>query len=151
MSIYLTPALFSESPKSITGYRVAADVEYAIDSITFKVPAGYEFDGASIPPLAWPIIGSPFHPEFMRAALAHDWLYATHLTDRKTADAAFKAILIEDGAGGTRADLMYSAVRLAGRFSWGDRPEDVAYLTYLRELIVADGRDLADYGIGVTA
>jgi len=149
--IYLAPALFSQSPKSITGYRVVYDVKYAVGSITFRVPAGYEFDGASIPPFAWPVIGSPFHPEFMRAAVAHDWLYATHLTDRKTADGVFKAILLEDGTGEARAGLMYSAVRMAGKFSWADRPEDLAYLTYLRELIVSDGRDPDYYGIGVQA
>ena len=145
--VYMTPAFDSQSPKTASKYAISSDATYLVGDVTLTVPAGFEFDGASIPPPVWPIIGSPFDPRFVRAALLHDWAYSSHLIGRKTADVAFRDILIADGVGEWRAELMYRAVRLAGAASWSDSPEDDAYMAWLRERIVADGRDLNDYGL----
>jgi hypothetical protein len=145
--IYITPALDTGSPKQGYVYGVVADKPYDVFGRQVLVPAGFEFDGASIPPILWPIIGNPFDPKFCRAALLHDWLYSSHLIDRRAADKAFLAALIEDGVNEWRAQAMYSAVRAGGLTSWDDSEQDVAYMAWLRERIVADGRNLSDYGL----
>lgn len=147
MRAFLLPVVVTDSPKRRASYAVGHDAVHDVFGRQVLIPAGFEFDGASIPPLLWPVIGSPFDPRLIGAALIHDWLYSTHLTDRITADRAFRAQLIADGAGDWRAQAMYGAVRLAGSASWGDSDEDVAYMAYLRERIVAGGRYLSDYGL----
>jgi hypothetical protein len=141
----MTPSWDSSSPKTASKYAISIDATYTVGGMSIAVPAGFEFDGASIPPLAWPIIGSPFDPRFVRAALLHDWIYSSHLMPRKEADIAFRDILLADGVGDWRAELMYRAVRLAGVASWPDSPEDVAYMAWLRDSIIASGRSLETY------
>lgn len=41
--------------------------------LAVRVPAGYQTDGASIPRALWEEVGSPFSPEFMTAAIVHDF------------------------------------------------------------------------------
>ena len=145
--IYLTPSLDSSSPKEGLSYSLVVDATYDVFGRSVVIPRGFEFDGASIPPLLWPVIGSPFDPRFVRAALIHDWLYSSHLIDRKTADRAFQAVLIADGVTDWRAGLMYSAVRAGGLVAWDDSPADAAYMAWLRARIVSDGRSLAEYSL----
>lgn len=147
MIVHLTPSISSGSPKTGHTYALVADVEYDVFGRKVLIPAGFEFDGASIPPAFWPIIGSPFDPRFVRAALIHDWLYSSHLIDRGTVDRAFRAVLLADGVSHWRAQAMYSAVRAGGLVAWDDSPRDAAYMTWLRDLIVADGRSLSDYSL----
>ena len=40
------------------------------------VPAGFEYDGMSIPRLFWSIAGHPFQGRGMRAGAIHDYLYS---------------------------------------------------------------------------
>ena len=47
------------------------DIPGVIHRVT--VPAGYSTDGASIPRLMWSLVGSPFDPRFVAAAVVHDW------------------------------------------------------------------------------
>lgn len=44
----------------------------------FDIPAGYGWDGASIPVLFWRIIGSKYNPEFLIPSLLHDVLCENH-------------------------------------------------------------------------
>ena len=37
------------------------------------VPAGYQWDGASIPRMFWRLVGHPFLSSYRRASLIHDW------------------------------------------------------------------------------
>ena len=46
--------------------------EYGLD---FTIEAGFEWDGMSIPRIAWTLMGSPFLPRFKEASLIHDYLY----------------------------------------------------------------------------
>lgn len=80
---------------------------------TWHVPAGYIFDGASIPPIFWDLIGEPDDQEFLIAALIHDFLYERRW-NRKMADAAFRNFLIKEGVWGFKASVMWAAVRLGG-------------------------------------
>lgn len=73
------------------------DLEY-----TVTVRDGYETDGATIPRPLWSLVGSPFDPRFMAAALIHD-----HFCDqaikrnsydlRVVGDCVFFVLLHENG------------------------------------------------------
>lgn len=143
----ITPTLSRDAPKSRRTMTVLDDWSVSLGDVLLTVPAGFAFDGASIPPPLWPVIGAPFDPQFISAALAHDYAYTVKPVDRKAADVAFRNLLLRDDVGEWRAGLMYRAVRLAGAASWDDSEEDRAYLAYLKERILADGRNPALYGI----
>lgn len=81
---------------------------------TAMIPAGFRFDGASIPRWAWSILGlHPWHPRVRRAALYHDFMYSKGY--KKTADKGFKSLLKEDGCNQFQYMACYIAVRLFGR------------------------------------
>ena len=71
------------------------------------VPAGFKFDGASIPQAAMGITGWPG----LRAACVHDWLLFAESYTRREADKAFHEALLSCGVSTEMADLMYAAVR----------------------------------------
>lgn len=144
----LCPALQPDANKYRAAYELTRDLLVVHELGSVLVPAGFQYDGASIPRPVWSIIGSPFEPQFMRAALAHDWLYHVHHRhSRRRADELFRALLIEDGVGETLANVMFQAVRLGGRCYWGNDVADLAYLQRLRERIAREHRNPADYGL----
>jgi Protein of unknown function (DUF1353) len=143
----LIPNIGDAGPKSRGTMQIAEDWPLQFDGLLITVPGLYYYDGASIPPALWSVIGHPFDPQFVIAALAHDWAYTVKIIERKQADRLFRRLLVECGAGEWRAELMYRAVRLAGAASWSDSEEDRAYLAYLKNRILADGRNPALYGI----
>ncbi len=84
------------------------------------VPCGYTFDGASIPRLAWSLIGAPFEPDFILAACVHDW-YCEHARcyhERLIGDAVFLKLLADSGVAQWRRSLMYLAVRAYAFWLW---------------------------------
>ena len=90
------------------------------------VPAGYRFDGASIPRCLWSLIGSPFEPSLMLAACVHDW-YCEHTADcyqtRVIGDAVFLALLARAGVPRWRRILMYLGVRFHSFWAYGRKVE----------------------------
>lgn len=80
---------------------------------SFRIPAGWEFDGASIPKAFWKTIGRPTKDKFLIPAMVHDWLYSVRW-NRKLADDAFRDLLEEEGVWCAKASLMWAAVRLGG-------------------------------------
>ena len=86
------------------------------------VPAGYRFDGASIPRWLWWLIGSPFEPDLMLAACVHDW-YCDHTAEsyqtRVIGDAVFFALLTRAGVPRWRRILMYLGVRSHSFLAYG--------------------------------
>ena len=84
-----------------------------------KVPAGFTFNGASIPRVFWPIVGHPMEGSFLSASLLHDWCCvkskkAGKYTLRVAGDALFYHMLCEAGVPFWRRAAMYLAVRLQG-------------------------------------
>ena len=79
------------------------------------VPKNFEFDGASIPRFFWRVIGTPFAPDVIIAALVHDYLYKHGHElgiSRKEADTIFRSILRYEGH--PKADTMYRTLRMFG-------------------------------------
>ena len=99
-------------------YRLLEDYVVIYKGKVITIPAGFEFDGASIPRALWALVGTPFAPDLVRAALIHDWLYSTKLYSRKFSDKCFKQLLKEAKVGLIRRNAMYTGVRAGGWVSW---------------------------------
>ena len=103
--------------------RVASTFVWADTDHDFyvTVPDGYITDGASIPRILWPFIGSPYGP-YTDAAVIHDYLYSARKTyqkiNRKEADLIFYKILCSIGISAWNARLMYWGVRIGGWRAW---------------------------------
>ena len=70
-------------------YRLNSPFVYiSSDKEEIVIPAGFIFDGASVPQLLWSVV-SP-SGEVMRAALVHDWFYRVQITGRRKADDMMK-------------------------------------------------------------
>jgi len=111
-------------------YRLTRDWRVSgmlLDGTVYRIEirAGFEFDGCSIPRGLWRLCGHPCEVPRVAAALAHDFLYRTHLCDRATADAIFRQICADVGIGCIRRNVEYSALRAFGYFAWkGHDAED---------------------------
>lgn len=77
------------------------------------VPAGFVFNGASVPKPLWSIIDPA--GEAFEAACVHDYLYQTTLRSKEYADSAFHAILVAYGVDKAKAYLAYRMVRRFGK------------------------------------
>jgi hypothetical protein len=109
------------------------------------IPWGFQYDGASIPRLCWPIIGSPYLPEYMLPALGHDKVYHTHEIERHLADQMLRDTLILCGVSSFVAGTIYRAVRTFGGWYWDNDDEDKMYINKLIDEIIASGRNPDDY------
>ncbi len=148
--LMVIPVTRPDANKLEEAYEVAADLSWKKGSKTLRVPKFFQYDGASVPAIAWQLIGTPFNPRFMLASLFHDWLYHTHLVKQPVADRFFYELLIANGVGKAKAWLMRSAVEAAGSAYWDNDPDDVAYLRRLAKRITDDGRNPGDYGLAVS-
>lgn len=80
------------------------------------VPKGFITDGASIPKMAWSVLGvNPYYSSIFPAAVVHDWLYCQKYLGRKEADKVFKRAMDSIGKlSKAQTYLIYWAVRLFG-------------------------------------
>lgn len=146
-SLHLIPVSKPDTNKLDEAYEVSIDIETIYKNTSVWVPAYFQYDGASIPAATWQLIGSPFNPRFMIAAVFHDWLYHTHQLDRDSTDMLFYELLRASYVGRTKAILMREAVQNFGGWYWDNDKDDRAYLKRLTDKIQQDGRDPAKYGI----
>lgn len=82
------------------------------------VPAGFEFDGASVPRALWTFL-SPAGEAF-EASCVHDYFYTTHLKTKKYADNAFYEMLRAYGVDNVRATAARKAVEKFGQESYDE-------------------------------
>ncbi len=91
----------------------------------FKVPAGFYWDGTSIPWLVRPLIGGKWSPQYEIAGLIHDYLYRKDVYDstigRKQTDIIFYNILRTEKVRWIRAKEMYLGVRAGGWMSYNKK------------------------------
>jgi len=122
-----TPMLagFPESPvvrwASRTLLELTRPLEY-IDrrGVLWTVPERFQTDLASVPRVVPGLVRLCFGStiETARAAILHDWLYATGRTSRREADDLFREALLTTGESPLGAFLMWSGVRLFGWIPW---------------------------------
>ena len=88
--------------------------------VEIVIPAGYHWDGATIPQPCWSIIGHPMDPQFALASLAHDWFCEHSATRpiRVMGDAIFLWLLRDAGVPAWRHYAMFLAVSAYRRFIW---------------------------------
>jgi hypothetical protein len=146
--LQLYPVIKPDTNKLENAYEVVDYIYIEHDNFgVIHVPKYFQYDGASIPWYFWKLIGSPFHPKFMRAAVFHDWLYHTHQKSIEEANIIFYKLLLEDKVSKRKATLMYWAVKYFGRAYWDNDAEDIKYLQSLAQKISDDGKNPLDYGI----
>lgn len=110
-------------------YKLLAPLVYESDvlGMTLTVPAGFEYDGMSIP---WfmPIANEALREPGARAAAVHDWLYSNpHHAPRDKADAALREALEVDGVNWLLRNYAWLGVRIGGgsHFDQGKGANDV--------------------------
>ena len=116
-------------------YRTTEDTDFIVNGHVMPIPKGFEFNGSSIPRMFWPIVGSPFDPKFMVAALNHDYCFLTHCCSFNEANALFYNDLRVAGVSVVISWTKRIAVSTAGYFVW--RKKDVEGLKKLRALLDA--------------
>lgn len=128
------------------GFELVEDFAFSVHGGgVMSIPAGFWFNGGSVPAAFWQITYSPYDPRMLLGALPHDWLYCSHLTDRWTADMTLVDNLVAFGA--FKAGAIKAAVRTFGGMFWRDTDRDKAYMSHLKSLIIRYGRGLAQYGL----
>ena len=114
----------------LTGTRqwiVVEEFHYSIDGVGYKIPKGFQFDGASVPKFLATFL-SPVGVQLM-GGLVHDYgyKYATLMKkdgsnigyrDQKYMDGLFRDICIEVNGFYALNYLAYWALRLAGFVAW---------------------------------
>ena len=80
------------------------------------IPAGFVSDLDSIPRI--PVIHAMFKGRTRIAALYHDYLYATGVVDRRTADRLFYDVMKAEGVLERHRKVIYRVIRIAGWFRW---------------------------------
>ncbi len=99
--------------------KTTAFLSYTDDrGITHEVEIGFVHDGGSIPPPAWPIIGSPFVGRYRKSVTIHDKLYATQEFTRSYSDRVFLEAMRDEGVSLWRRRTMWAAVRVGGWVAW---------------------------------
>lgn len=108
------------------------------------IPAGFWFNGGSIPAAFWQATFTPFDMRVIDFFLFHDWAYASHCCDKRTADDTLQAGIRSRGLT-LRGAVVTTAVRLFGESSWKHTNIDALYLRRLKLQIQLSGRDPARY------
>lgn len=106
-----------------------SDVWYLFpDGRILYIKKGFIFDGASVPRVAWRVIGHPLDHEFIRSALPHDALFAAQLLPKEQADDVFAGVMIDvDNIGWFKRNTMYSSVKVGGGSAWRSHtPKSIA-------------------------
>jgi hypothetical protein len=95
-------------------YRVCEDVD--IQGV--HIEAGFEWNGANIPRLAWTFVGiTPFDPRIMRASCVHDYLVGV---GEPLSHSIFYEAMLADGLSKEAAQLFYNAVVIEVAFPSND-------------------------------
>ena len=116
----VTPLIVQVHPGAEDPFETVCQVYVKTLREGFYIPAGFRFDGASVPWFFTTILPR-FSPRMLVAAVAHDFLYRApnhHSFTRERADQCFKEILLGLGMNRAKVTLAFWGVRLGGRFSW---------------------------------
>lgn len=80
----------------------------------WNAPAGSIINGASIPKIAWPLVGGPFEGKYRDASVIHDVACDRRSESWERTHEAFYTAMLASGVGGIKAKTMYAAVYFFG-------------------------------------
>lgn len=124
---------FTLLPPDFKLARVEETFTYTSDNgETVTVKKGFITDGASIPKIAWSLIGGPFG-EYAYAAFVHDFSYCYKLFSRKVCDKIFKNAMKDLNVEWFKRNVMYWAVRMFGWIGWNKHKKEKKKTTMNRE------------------
>jgi hypothetical protein len=86
------------------------------EDTTVIVPESFVSDLASVPKVFWMIV--PPFGKYTRAALVHDYLYATQTTTKEIADFIFLILMKRLKVKKWKYKIMYWAVKYFGKWAW---------------------------------
>ena len=121
------PVDVSRTRRSRVWLRTLSEVPVRVDGRVYSVREGYEYDGASVPAVAWLTVGAPHEWPYVYAGAVHDACYTGDLHlgagqyARPTwkpapwAHAVFREILLACGVSRLRAWRCWLAVWLYWR------------------------------------
>lgn len=116
---------------------------YLPDGQYVLIEDGFEFDGASIPPMFWRLF-QPFDTRRIIAAALHDKLYEVLQMGRLKADLQIYCLLIAEGNSKLLAWTYWKAVDIGGRKPWDKHRDKHAdeleiHIDPREDLIIDDG------------
>jgi hypothetical protein len=116
MAIFRSPLIFDD--ENGLPYTLVVDLAYESDVLGRRVtvPAGFKTDLASIPRGLWNIL--PKSGRYDRAAVVHDFLYATNGVTRKQADQVLSEAMTYLKVPAWQRRLIYAGVRVGGWKPW---------------------------------
>lgn len=101
-----------------------------VDGKRHEIPAGFIWDGNSIPRISWTFTGTPWQMELLCAGLIHDYCYRHAIFSRKVCDQIHNLCAKKHGVSRYNAGKMYYALRSFGWRAWNKHRkremEDVA-------------------------
>lgn len=127
------PAYFAVPGKDC--FALEDDYSFKVGDLEIWIPAGFSWNGASIPPPLWSVMGGRYEPETAQASLDHDWLYLFHGVSRAQADQHFLSRCLEMGEPQFKAKAMYYALRMFGGTHWPTSEEDARQIAEIRKMI----------------
>jgi hypothetical protein len=89
----------------------------------WDAPKGSKIDGASIPRMAWSLIGGPFEGKYRDASVIHDVACVMRNRPWRDTHLAFYTAMLASGVERSKAKIMYSAVYHFGPRWYGFRPD----------------------------
>ena len=85
----------------------------------FRIERGYRWDGASIPPLFWMLIGPKTDPKFQIPSMIHDKMCENHSyigNDRRLSTQVFEKCLVVSDVWEAKRKVMFHAIDFWQRF-----------------------------------
>lgn len=102
----------------VTSVELLTALQFNLYGKVFTVKKGFVSDGMSMPRLFRWLIGDPFEPQFLYAAVIHDWYYRTQTIDRNLADTIFRSMLAKSGVPAWKCSAIYLSLRAFGWIAW---------------------------------
>jgi len=120
MSEFTAPLIVESMPDG-RRWRLVDKFAYHVGSypsgFVIEVPTGFMTDFASVPWMFWWLI--PPTGRYGKACVIHDFMLKNAWATKKVADAIFYEAMLVLGVGKAKAYLMYTAVRIFGKGSYG--------------------------------
>lgn len=96
------------------------------------IPTGFKTDLASIPWFVQPLFGFARVGRFDRAAVVHDYLYATQWLPRSRCDAVLLEAMLADQVSPFVAYQIWLGVRVGGWWAWRNDHKFVGHFRHYR-------------------